>query len=597
MNINIKYATMVLGAMLLSAGCATTREQAAIRVEPVNTLLPDKEGFVQVDANFIVPAEALHRRSRIIILPQWMNNGQVYAEYRPVVLDAPIYTRKLKRREKLSDYRDTLKEQSQQITMGHALTIPYQEQVAIPAEAQGGRLVAMLSNDGCGTCSLIDTIDMAYLTTVPHLIDASDVRLGWMERDFVVRPKIMQGKGEALLQFVINRHDINLQLGRNREEMEGMLNTLQRITRDTLATLQLVTIYGMASADGSLAFNKALASRRANSAKQWLVQQLQLPVAVAKRFKVDSRPEGWGPVLDAMRADGHADTLQVVRLLERYANENDDKAEYFIRRLPCWKDIRTHYLQKDRKVVYEYSYSLKSFTDDSELLMMYSTRPDAFNEEELLRVAMLQSDAKAQEEVYRTTLKYFPQSTTAVHNLAVLLMRRGAATEAEALLKDAEAAAVQRDTLPAAEIRRALAAAFLQTGRYEEVIGCVDPETDGAEARYHVGLAYAKLQRYADAYRCLHEFNDCNAALVSLCAGENERAWQQMQACSDESPRAAYIRALTAARRGDKSTMMEQLRQAVAEPKWAIEAAGEVEFRAYWNDADFRALVKGGTNQ
>ena len=76
-------------------------------------------------------------------------------------------------------------------------------------------------------------------------------------------------------------------------------------------------------------------------------------------------------------------------------------------------------------------------------------------------------------------------------------MRRGAATEAEALLKDAEAAAVQRDTLPAAEIRRALAAAFLQTGRYEEVIGCVDPETDGAEARYHVGLAYAKLQRYA----------------------------------------------------------------------------------------------------
>ena len=33
----------------------------------------------------------------------------------------------------------------------------------------------------------------------------------------------MEGRGEALLQFVINRYDINLSLGDNRNEMNRML--------------------------------------------------------------------------------------------------------------------------------------------------------------------------------------------------------------------------------------------------------------------------------------------------------------------------------------------------------------------------------------
>lgn len=588
MNINKKYTSMVLLAVLLCTGCASTRKQAGVRVEPLSALLPDSLGTVKVDVNFRVPAQALHRRSRLIIVPQWMNRGQVYAEYRPVVLDAPIYTRKLNRRTQLYGYQDTLQEHSQPVTMNREWVIPYSEQIHVPVEAQGGRLVAMLSTDGCGTCSLIDTLDMAYLTTVPQLIDATAVRLGWIARDFVVRPKVMEGKGEALLQFVINRHDINLELGHNREEMQGMLNTLQQITGDSLATLRNVSIYGMASADGSLAFNTALASHRANAAKQWLVQQLRLPASEAQRFRIGSRSEGWEPVLAAMRADGHPDTLQVSSLLERYAGESDDKAEYFIRRLACWNDIRARYLQKDRKVEYEYNYSIKSFTDDRELIQMYHTRPDAFNEEELLRVAMLQTETDAREEVYRTTLHYFPQSATAAHNLAVLLMRRGAAAEAAVVLKAAE---------PIAEIRRARAAAYLLLGQYNEVIACVNPESDGPEARYHAGLAYARLQQYAQAYRCLSEFNDCNAALVSLCAGENSHAFQQMQACSETTPRAAYIRALIAARLGEKDRVIQQLRLAVAAPQWATRAAGEVEFRAYWEDADFWALMEGGADR
>ena len=91
-----------------------------------------------------------------------------------------------------------------------------------------------------------------------------------------------------------------------------------------------------------------------------------------------------------------------------------------IRRLSCWERIRTNYLQRDRKVEYRYTYTLKSFTSDEELLRMYATRPDAFSEEEFFRVAELMPSLTEKIEAYRKLLAYYPASEVGKNNLAVL---------------------------------------------------------------------------------------------------------------------------------------------------------------------------------
>ena len=108
--------------------------------------------------------------------------------------------------------------------------------------------------------------------------------------------------------------------------------------------------------------------------------------------------------------------------------------ERHIRRLACWGDIKDRYLQKDRKVEYAYSYTLRSFTTDDEVLDMYAKRPDAFNQEELLRAATLMPTDAEKMEVYRTLLARFPQNATALNNLAWLLLRDGQEAEARQLL-------------------------------------------------------------------------------------------------------------------------------------------------------------------
>ena len=512
---------------MLLAGCATVKTDRQVYVSPVRTLTPDSTSSVQVDVTVHVPEKAFSRRSRLIVVPQLMQHDRMLAELTPMVLDAPIYQKKMERRKELEDYRDPYAPWAQAVERNRAYDLVYRERVFVPDSISAGQIVAVLSADGCGSCGVVDTVDVAYISNLPNLIEPKkSLQLNWIEPEFVIRPKVMKGRGEALLQFVINLYDINLTLGQNREEMNRMLGTLQGIVNDTLATLNSVSIYGMASADGPFAFNTTLSRNRANSARKWLENQLNINLEDNIRFSIGSRPEGWLPVLEAMRADRHPDTLQVKNILDKYNAENDDVAERYIRRLACWPDIRAKYLQKDRKVEYEYTYTIKSFTTDEELLLFYATRPDAFNEEELLRVSTLKQTPEEKKEVYQTILHYFPESQVAANNLAVLYLREDNPDAAEAVL--------DRLKSYSPELLNTRAAVYVYRNEQEKAIELLREETELPEARYNLALLKARMRQLDEAYALIRGYKDVNAAVIALSVGQNDEA--PSGCCGAEAP-------------------------------------------------------------
>lgn len=432
MKSKIHYPIALLAASAgMLAGCASQRQaEKSVTVTPeACVLVPENGRDTDMDVVFHVPEDYFTKRSRLVIVPQLMVGDTVKEEYFPLVVDAPIYEKKLKRREVLEHYTDTLASGIRKVDDTSAsFDLPYSETVTLPVGVDTARVVAVISTDGCGECTGIDTIDVAS-------IGRPSLYVKWMEPVFTVRPKVVDGKGEARLQFAINKYDIRMDLGNNRKELGAMLETLTPVLKDSLATVNSFTISGMASADGSLAFNTRLAENRANAAKEWVSEQLELTTAQKSRIRVDSRPEGWQPVLDSMTKNGDADSVKVKDILTQYADANDDVQERYIRRLSCWPDIRDRYLAKDRKVEYTYSYTIKSFTTDKELLDMYGKRPDAFNEPELLKVTTLMKTDEEKIGVYRTILEYFPDSETAKNNLAVLYLLTGNEEEARRLLR------------------------------------------------------------------------------------------------------------------------------------------------------------------
>lgn len=331
MKSKIHYITLFAASAGLLVGCASQRQaEKSITVTPEACVLtPDNGRNTDMDVVFHVPEDYFTKRSRLVIVPQLVVDDTVKEEYLPLVVDAPIYNKKLKRRKVLENYTDTLAGNVRKVDdTSDSFELPYRETIVLPVGVDTAHVVAVVSTDGCGECTGIDTIPVAA-------IGRPSLYVKWIEPVFTVRPKIVNGKGEARLQFVINKYDIRMDMGNNRAELEDMVAKLAPVLKDTLATVNSFTVYGMASADGSLAFNTRLARNRANAAVEWVAERLDLTDAQRSRIQVGSRPEGWQPVLEAMTKDGHADSVRVKEILDKYADSNDDVQERYIRRLPC----------------------------------------------------------------------------------------------------------------------------------------------------------------------------------------------------------------------------------------------------------------------
>lgn len=583
----ILYIIACLAVILLVTACVSGRKSVKrISVAPDSCiLLPDTAGYVVLETTFQLPGNYMSKRSRLVIVPQLLVNGKVSKELRPLVVDAPIYRKKLERKRVIDGYQDPYQLNWKTAEdLSRPVELPYREAFGVPEDLETGRVRAVVSSDGCGECTGIDTVEVAAIGSLVTLIDVEEsFDMAWIEPEFVIRPKIRKGRGKALLQFVINRHDINLEMGNNRRELEGMVAVLRPVLSDSLATVGDIHIYGMASADGPLALNTALAQNRAASARRWLVDRLDIRPEVQRLMTVGSRPEGWWPVYRAMQAGGHPDSLDVKTILTRYDGVSDDVQERYIRQLSCWPDIRSQYLQKDRKVEYTYSYVMRSFTTDDELRFMYRKRPDAFNEDELLRVASLQASDSGKVEVYRTLMTYFPQSQVAANNLAVLYLRSGQKTEARRVLDRLE------DFSP--ETLNTLAASYVYAGDYERAVELLQ-DVELPEGRYNLGLLKARQRKLEEAYRLLKDYRDVNSAIVALSVERNAEAKAVMEQVDDTGPLAGYVRSLVAARLHDDKTFYRCLAEACRDEHLRRRAMDEPDFARYRHEETFRRLVE-----
>lgn len=583
------YRTLCIVALaVVLVSCAGQRSgSASVACAPSPCVVtPDADGKVAARWLFTIPEDYPRRRARLVITPRVMLADTVQQECMPLIVDADIYHKKQERRRVLTGRTGQLEPDTvlRRVRRGD-FTLPYEAVLQLPGDVMGGRVEAVLSTDGCGECTGIDTVLMAEISNPLSLLGNLEecLRSQAIDHEFVVKPKVINGKGEARLQFVINRWDIRPEMGRNRAELDSMCARLAPVLADTLATVDYLTISGMASADGSFPFNTQLAMQRATSARQWLLGSLRVGKDVQRRIKVDSRPEGWEPVLAAMTTDGHPDSLRVKEILVKHAGQNDDVAEWYIRRLACWNTIKERYLQKDRKVEYTYAYTLKSFTTDEQLLRMYTVRPDAFNDEEFLRTAWLQPDASAKQEVYETMLRYYPSHEVGLNNLAVLYIDEGRFEEAVELL-----------TKPVALTPRTantLAVAYINLKQFDKAAQVLSDQPKTTQSAFNLGLLLAHRHDLKGAYEVLRHHPDVSSAIVALSVDEIEEAHRMMQGLDDRSPRAEYVRALIAARQNRPAQLMEHLRQACADPVYRERARQEVYFKPYRESAEFKAIV------
>ena len=192
-------AVSAMLALAFVSGCGASRKASkVITVAPDRQILSqDSTNKVSLNLVFQVPEKYFSTRSRLIILPQLMVGDTVKDKYSPIVLDAPIYNKKKERLEVLEEYQDPYSESAVAVRKpSRAFNIPYSETVSLPEGLDNARIAGVVTADGCGKCANIDTVDMASIANPVTLIDVKkSLELSWIEPEFVIRPKVMEGRG------------------------------------------------------------------------------------------------------------------------------------------------------------------------------------------------------------------------------------------------------------------------------------------------------------------------------------------------------------------------------------------------------------------
>ena len=131
-----KYLVLI-GACIGLSGCMTIKKSGkAVTLNPASCVLtPDAYNRVYVNMDFQVPDGYFSKRSRLFITPQFMSGDTVVEEYFPVVVDAPVYSKKMHRKKVLHGYKDLYGDYAfRQNHVSRGFNVHFQDTLILPEE-------------------------------------------------------------------------------------------------------------------------------------------------------------------------------------------------------------------------------------------------------------------------------------------------------------------------------------------------------------------------------------------------------------------------------------------------------------------------------
>ena len=374
--------------------------------------------------------------------------------------------------------------------------------------------------------------------------------------------EIIKQTAEGQILYQINSSTVrNSELkGQSVKDYQAALDEILANERKTLVNTDVVAY---ASPDGKEDQNAKLSDNRSKSAQKAynkVVKGKEVPGDV----NVTSVGEDWEGFQDLVAASDLEDKDLIIRVLSMYSDPAVREKE--IKNMSAvYSTLAKEVLPELRRARFIANVEYKNYTNE-ELLQLIEENIDVLDETALLRAATLVEDNDQKVAIYKKAADKF-DSAAAQYNLGVTYIKMDKLSKAEEALeelaKDADwnnamgVIAMRKGNLDAAA--EYFAAAGTETAKENAaVLDILDGEYEAAAAKL------AGVKGY-------------NAALAQLLVGNNAPAAALECKCA----KAAYLRAVAAARQGNAEAVKTNLEAAGECEKLAERAAKDVEFAQY----------------
>lgn len=346
------------------------------------------------------------------------------------------------------------------------------------------------------------------------------------------------------------------------DSVKELQAALDEIASDPRYTVTGTRVVAYASPEGGQQYNAKLSDKRAESAKKaW---DKVTGGMKTDDIQVKSMGQDWDGFKEAVQNSNIEDKELILRVLSMYSDPAVRESE--IRNMSkVYTEINKNVFPELRRARFIADVNYKNFSDD-ELKELADKAVDVLDEEGLLRVASITSNADRKAELYKMAVSKFG-SDRAQFNLAVLSLNAGKPDQAASLLK--KVSNVDGD------VNNALGVCELQKGNLDAAADFFR-KAGTTEAKANLGTIDILKGNYDAAVKNLEGTGSHNLAVAYILTNQLDKAEKSITC---KCARSNYLRAVIAARRGNSSDVEKYLAQT---GKMKEKAEKDVEF------ADFR---------
>lgn len=298
-----------------------------------------------------------------------------------------------------------------------------------------GELHVVSKADGCCGNALAAAVDNG--------IDRFDFREKTIEPQFAayVKPKgemqkTREVKGEAYIDFPVNKTVIYPDYRRNPQELAEIRRTIDAVRNDQDVNITSLTIKGFASPEGPYANNERLAKGRTEALVKYVGELYSFPKSV---MHSDWEAEDWQGLAERLRKADVADKEAILAVVADTSLAPDARDAALKKKFPtqyAWMlaEIYPALRHSDYKV----TYIVRNYTDISEIAGVMNSAPQKLSLEELFIYAKsLDKDSPEFREVMEVAVRMFPDDPVANLNAATTAVDRGEYDRARMYLKKA----------------------------------------------------------------------------------------------------------------------------------------------------------------
>ncbi len=372
--------------------------------------------------------------------------------------------------------------------------------------------------------------------------------------------EVISQTAEGQILYNVNSADVR-QNQLKGESIKNFLAALDEINSNSRKTLKGTEVVAYASPEGGQSLNRKLSDKRAGTAeKAW---DKVTKGHEAGDPEVKSVGQDWEGFKELVEASDIRDKDLILRVLSMYSDPAVRESE--IKNMSeIYKELKDEVLPELRRARFIANVEYKNFTPE-ELQTLVDENISVLDEEALLRAAALIKDPAKKISIYKKAINKY-DSDRARFNTGVAYLEQGKVAEA--------AAAFNKVGADDPDLKNAKGVVALRKGDYADAARLfVAAGNDVSKANQ--GALNILYGNYEKAAADLAGGKGCNPALAYLLNGQLDKASAALKC---QCPKANYIRAIIAARKGQVADAKAYLEKACKDPELAKRAENDIEF-------------------